>query len=290
MVISIIGLGLIGSSFALALKKNFPDWTILGYDCNPEHLHFSVHKGIIDKEVSISKAKLKSDIIFLALPVDVIEQLLPQLLNSEKDQFIVDFGSTKAQIENVVINHPRRKHYIAAHPMAGNEFSGPQAADTELFENKHFIICDHEKSEKKYINKFHFILKKLNVRIEYLDVVEHDYIMAFLSHLSHISSFALANAVFSDNPVLESNINLSGGGLLSTIRLANSNANMWIPILMQNKTSVVEAMDLYISNLYKIRQAVLDNNSANLTEIIHTANYAYRKYNSRNLKIITNEN
>jgi len=290
MIISIIGLGLIGGSFALALKNNYPDWVIQGFDVNAENLQFALIKRIIEKEVSVKEAMKSSDIIFLAMPVDEIERMLPHILGKNTNQIIVDFGSTKKHIADVVKENPFRRNYIAAHPMAGTEYSGPQAADVDLFEGKYCIICDKELSHNPYLETVEAIFRKLKIRVEYLSSSDHDHALAYLSHLSHVSSFALANSIFSDKSILDDNIKLSGGGLLSTIRLANSNATMWIPILMQNSENVIHALDEYIDNLCKIRTFIQHNDTLKLGEFIHRANYAYRKYNLRNPKIITNEN
>jgi prephenate dehydrogenase len=290
MTISIIGLGLIGGSLALALKKNYPQWTIQGFDCNAENLQYALIKQIIDRKVSVQQAVKSSDIIFIAIPVNEIKSLLPDILGKNQNQIIVDLGSAKQQIIEAVNDHPYRGNFIAAHPMAGTEFSGPQAADVKLFENKFCIICDAEQSRKKYVETIQSIFRRLKLKIEYLSSADHDYALAYLSHLSHVSSFALANSIFSENTYLDNYIKLSGGGLLSTIRLANSNASMWIPILMQNSGNVILALDEYIDNLSKIKSFIEHNETNKLSDFIHNANYAYRKYNSKNPKIITNEN
>lgn len=290
MTISIIGLGLIGGSFALALKKNYPQWTIQGFDCNAENLQYALIKQIIDQKVSLRQAIKSSDIVFLAIPVDEIKSLLPGILGKNQNQIIVDLGSAKKQITNAVKDHSYRGSFVAAHPMAGTEFSGPQAADVNLFENKFCIICDAEQSRKQYVETIEAIFRKLKLRIEYLSSADHDYALAYLSHLSHVSSFALANSIFSENTNLDDYIKLSGGGLLSTIRLANSNASMWIPILMQNSGNVIQALDVYIENLSKIRTYIEHNETHKLSDFIHNANYAYRKSDIKNSKIITNEN
>jgi prephenate dehydrogenase len=290
MIISIIGLGLIGGSLALALKKNYPEWIIQGFDCNAENLNYALIKQIIYRKVSVQQAVKSSEIIFLAIPVDEIESILLDILGKNPKQVIVDFGSTKKHIAISVNEHPYRKNYISAHPMAGTEFSGPQAADVSLFENKFCIICDAEQSSKQYLETIESIFRKLKLRIEYLSSADHDFAMAYLSHLSHVSSFALANSIFSENTNLDDFIKLSGGGLLSTIRLANSNAAMWIPILMQNSENVIQALDEYIENLSKIKAFIEHNETQKLSDFIHNANYAYRKYNVKNPKEVTNEN
>jgi len=231
-----------------------------------------------------------SDIIFLAIPVDTIKSLLPDILGKNQNQIIVDLGSAKQQITNVVKDHAYRGNFVAAHPIAGTEFSGPHAADVNLFVNKYCIICDVKQSRKQYVETIEAIFRKLKLKIEYLSSGDHDYALAYLSHLSHVSSFALANSIFSGNTNLDDYIKLSGGGLLSTIRLANSNASMWIPILMQNSGNVIQALDEYIDILSKIRTFIEHNETHKLSDFIHNANYAYRKYNIKNPKIITNEN
>ena len=262
--ICIIGLGLIGGSMALDLKEK--DWArkIIGVDANSDHLTTALQKGIIDEALSLDEAVEISEIIVLCTPVDVIRKLLPGVLDMMQgsDKVVTDTGSTKAEIISCVRNHPNRKAYVAAHPMAGIEKSGPEAAISGLFDNHYLIICGKEDSNAEAVARISHLFQMLNMRITYMVPAAHDASAAYVSHLSHIASFALSLCV-QENEKDQGNIcRLAGGGFTSAVRLAKSSAEMWTPIFQQNNQNILAVLQSYINKLelFKDHLVKMDNN------------------------------
>jgi prephenate dehydrogenase len=254
MDVVVIGLGLIGGSIALDIKQAYPDCKITGIDANEKHTEEALLLGVIGHAGTFEDIKT-ADWVILATPVNYIATLLPQLLDSIKDEAIVfDAGSTKAAICKAVENHPRRRNYIAMHPIAGTEFSGPSAAVHGLFNGKTNIICEVEKTAFKLQEKASELFKKIGMRIRYMDPVSHDTHIAYVSHLSHISSFMLGKTVIEKEKDERDIFDMAGSGFASTVRLAKSSPTTWASIFKENKGNVAEALRLYIANLQNFQQ------------------------------------
>lgn len=256
MKISIVGLGLIGGSYALSLKKRFEDLTVFGWDENQEHLKKAHELGIIDEKCdSLSETLQVADWIFLAIPVNAIEGILSEALDQlDENKVLVDFGSTKASICEAVKNHPQRGQFIAAHPISGTEYSGPEAAFDSLFEDKVMIVCDQEKSSAQQVEQFRKQCKVLGMSTTYLGAEEHDIHLAYVSHLSHIISFALSRTVLQKEESEDKILDLAGSGFASTVRLAKSSPEMWTPIFLKNKAAVLESLDSYLNRIKEFRE------------------------------------
>lgn len=254
--IHIIGLGLLGGSFSLALKQVKPEIHFTGFDSNPQNLQDALTLGIIDK--AKEKADADTDIIVLATPANTLSELLLQTLDEiSPETLVMDFGSTKELLCQTVAEHPKRDHYLAGHPIAGTEYSGPKAAKVDLLDRKVFIICEMEKTDIHLKAKAYEVLEALNMKLRFMDPEEHDKHLAFVSHLSHITSFMLGKTVL-DKMEDEKNIfDMAGSGFASTVRLAKSSPGMWAPIMQENKKNILEAMSLYISNLSKFRDKII---------------------------------
>lgn len=254
--IHIIGLGLLGGSFSLALKQVKPEIHFTGFDSNPQNLQDALTLGIIDE--AKEKADADTDIIVLATPANTLSELLLQTLDEiSPETLVMDFGSTKELLCQKVAEHPKRDHYLAGHPIAGTEYSGPKAAKVDLLDRKVFIICEMEKTDIHLKAKAYEVLEALNMKLRFMDPEEHDKHLAFVSHLSHITSFMLGKTVL-DKMEDEKNIfDMAGSGFASTVRLAKSSPGMWAPIMQENKKNILEAMSLYISNLSKFRDKII---------------------------------
>ncbi|MFC0263963.1 prephenate dehydrogenase [Fontibacter flavus] len=254
--IHIIGLGLLGGSFSLALKKVKPEIHFTGYDKDAKNLQDAFTLGIIDE--AKDKADPDTDIVILATPADSLEGILKESLDQAgQDTLIMDFGSTKAKLCQSVANHPKRSQYLAGHPIAGTEYSGPKAAQEDLLDKKVFIICEMEKTDLHLKGKAYEVLEALNMKLRFMDPEEHDNQLAFVSHLSHISSFMLGKTVLDKMEDDKNVFDMAGSGFASTVRLAKSSPAMWAPILSENKKNILEALSMYISNLSKFRDKII---------------------------------
>jgi prephenate dehydrogenase len=259
--IAVIGLGLIGGSLALELKKN--SWaTIYGIDKNPDHLEKALKRGIIFEKADLSVVS-EVDLVILAVPVDVIPKLAVEVLDRIKDGALVfDVGSTKAEVCDAVRTHPKRENFVALHPIAGTEYSGPDAAIYDLFKGKVNIICEKHLSGKESIDKASAIFEGLEMKNVYMDSpVQHDMHIAYVSHLSHISSFMLGKTVLEIEKDEKNIFNMAGSGFASTVRLAKSNPETWTPILLQNRSFLLKSLEEYIKNLNEFK-TILTNKSA----------------------------
>ena len=247
--ISIIGIGLIGGSFALNLRALYKDALIQGIDQNETHITQAINLGLIDEKGGLESVS-QSDLVVLAVPVNAALKLLPTVLDRLSSKALVmDMGSTKSSICEAVDGHPKRAQFLANHPIAGTEFSGPSAAHLSLFNNKTNIICDIEKTNPELSKPVLKIFEAMGMNIRYMNSKAHDKHIAYVSHLSHISSFMLGKTVI-DKEKNERNIfDMAGSGFESTVRLAKSSPEMWTPILEQNKANVIETLDEYIQNL-----------------------------------------
>ncbi len=269
----VIGLGLIGGSFALDLKALKPEVVVYGIDHNEAHLTTALELGLIDKKAILNDVK-NADLVILAIPVNATLKLLPTLLDLiPKHGIVVDMGSTKEAICKVVDDHPKRSQFLANHPIAGTEFSGPTAAHVGLFKNKTNIICDIEKTDTERSKKVISIFESIGMRIRHMNAKDHDKHIAYVSHLSHISSFMLGKTVI-DKEKNESNIfDMAGSGFESTVRLAKSSPEMWAPIFEQNKTNVIETLDEYIQNLTHFKKLMESEDFEAIRNEMKNTNY-----------------
>jgi len=256
--ITIIGLGLLGGSMGLALKKRL-NLTIYGIDTNPEHISIALKKGLIDKEGSFSEIH-QSDVVILAVPVNLIPNMSLKVLDLVSENTLVfDVGSTKYNLCQRIETHPKRGNFVAAHPIAGTEFSGPEAAFDSLFENKKNIICDASYTDTNILEKALTLFKIIGMQTDYMDSKAHDKHIAYVSHLSHISSFMLGKTVMQIEKDEQSIYNMAGSGFESTVRLAKSSPETWTPIFIENKTNIIKSLEEYIINLQDFKQLLNKN-------------------------------
>ena len=255
----IIGVGLIGGSLALDIKKLNKDTVIYGIDKSESHLDEALTLGVIDKKSKIENI-YEADLVIVAIPVDATVKLLPQILDIVSDDTIVfDVGSTKVAVCNVVNDHPKRRNFLAAHPIAGTEFSGPSAAIEGLYKNKTNIICEVEETAFKLQEKALKLFSDIGMRIRYMKPKAHDKHIAYVSHLSHISSFMLGQTVIQKEKNERDIFDMAGSGFESTVRLAKSSPEMWTPIFEQNKENVIETLHEYIENLKHFKSLIEEN-------------------------------
>lgn len=259
MKVYIIGIGLIGGSMAKDLKVFYPDMEILGIDVNKKHLKEALSLGLIDDSASIDQLE-DADLVILSIPVDAMVEELPKVLDAVGEHtLVIDAGSTKEMICRLVEDHPKRRNFLACHPIAGTEFSGPGAALNGLFDGKTNIICEVEKTAFKLQEKGMEIFAKMGMRIRYMNPVAHDKHIAYVSHLSHISSFMLGKTVIEKEKNERDIFDMAGSGFESTVRLAKSSPAMWTPIFEQNKENVLEILEAYITNLKDFQAKLLDD-------------------------------
>jgi prephenate dehydrogenase len=272
MKITIIGLGLIGGSVAKDLRRTGFASEITGVDSNREHAEEALRLGIVDQIENLDKAVKDADLVVVAVPVDAMLKLLPEVLDKIGNHTTVtDMGSTKRQLTLAVRNHDKRRNYVPGHPMAGTENSGPSAALENLFRGKITILCDHEQSGPQHLALVEKMFYALGMDIAYMTSDEQDHSTAFVSHLPHAAAYALSNAVL-DKEDREIIFDLASGGFNSTVRLAKSSCAMWKPIFEQNSDYMVESLDEYIKHLEQFRDAILHKNSEKLEELIRNAN------------------
>ena len=256
MKITIVGLGLIGGSFARDLKSQIKV-RVFGVEANENHIKQADELGLVEKIIDLEEAINISDVIILAVPVDVLEVIIPQLLDKiSVEQIIIDLGSTKELICRSVENHPRRGRFVAAHPLAGTEFSGPAAALRGLFLGKKNIICEAEKTDEDALKTAVKIFESLGLENIMMDASEHDKHLAYVSHLSHVSSFMLGMTVLEIEKDEKQILNLASTGFASTVRLAKSNPKTWSAIFDKNNKHLCNALDQYILWLQKFKSAV----------------------------------
>ena len=256
--IFIIGVGLIGGSFALDIKTLYPKSTVFGIDNNQTHLDEAIALNVIDQKANFEDLG-KANLVIVAIPVDAALTVLPKVLDLVSDNAVVfDAGSTKEDICSSVKNHPKRRNYLAAHPIAGTEHSGPKAALHNLYKNKTNIICEVEETAFKLQEKALKLFAELGMRIRYMNPKAHDKHIAYVSHLSHISAFMLGKTVIEKEKNERDIFDMAGSGFASTVRLAKSSPAMWTPIFKQNKTNVIETLDEYISNLEHFKKLMED--------------------------------
>ena len=269
----IIGVGLIGGSFALAIREAFQEVEIFGIDKSEDNLKEARDLGIIDQPAEIGDLS-ESEMVYLAIPVDATRDLLPSILDSiSDDTVVIDSGSTKEVICSDIQSHARRRNFLAAHPIAGTEFSGPSAAIKDLYKGKTNIICEVEETAFKLQEKALAVFSKLGMRIRYMNPKAHDKHIAYVSHLSHISSFMLGKTVMDKEKNERDIFDMAGSGFESTVRLAKSSPDMWTPIFRQNRENVLETLEEYIRNLEQFKELIKDNDFENVYREMATTNH-----------------
>lgn len=253
MNVAIIGLGLMGGSLALSLQKLDFINRVVGYDHNPEHRRVALELNLIDETVEFDEVQ-KADVIFLAIPVNGILRVLEDLTSVPKTTTIIDLGSTKEKIVSAV---PKiiRKNFVAAHPMTGTENFGPQAAVEGLYEDKVVVLCDLEDSGELQRKRAKKIFKALHMKKYFMKAHEHDRHAAFISHMPHAISYSLANTVMKQENK-HNILALAAGGFRSMSRLAKSSPNMWEDIFKQNKSNILEAIELFETELSNMKSAI----------------------------------
>ena len=272
MIVTIIGLGLIGGSIAVDLRKTGFATELIGVDNSEKHCEKALQLGLVDQIKPLQQAVKGVDIVVVAVPVDKIAVVLPEVLDLiDPSTSVTDVGSTKHVICQGVDNHPRRGNYVPAHPMSGTENSGPEAAMEGLFKEKICIICDQEQAKPQHLALIEKMYHTIGLDLAYMTSDEQDHSTAHVSHLPHATSFALANAVLdvNDRHII---FDLASGGFQSTVRLAKSSPEMWGPIFMQNKNYVVESLELYIKHLEEFKQSLESENDEKLMELMRNAN------------------
>ncbi|TRO64082.1 prephenate dehydrogenase [Christiangramia sabulilitoris] len=292
MKVFIIGVGLIGGSFALDLKSVLEQVEIYGIDSDEHHLDKALELGLIDHKAKFEDL-IGADLVYLAIPVDASLEVLPIILDLVNDNCVVtDAGSTKEHLCAKVADHPKRRNFLAGHPISGTEFSGPTAAIHGLFKDKTSIICEVEKTAFKLQERALEIFKAIGMRIRYMDPKSHDRHIAYVSHLSHISSFMLGKTVLDKEKNERDIFDLAGSGFASTVRLAKSSPAMWTPIFNLNKKNVIETLDEYISNLKYFRKLMQEDNFEEVFNEMEKTNHIREVLNgisnNEELKILEN--
>lgn len=273
MKIGIIGTGLIGGSIALKLKeKNFAT-SVFGIDQNEENLNKALELNIIDEKSDFESGIKNSELIIIAIPVDSARKILPSVMDLMDDkQVVMDVGSTKSGIVEAIKNHPKRNRFVAFHPMWGTENSGPNAATKDSFTGKAAVICNKEESDDDALEIVEQVIKKLEMHPIFMNADAHDLHTAYISHISHITSYALANTVLEKEREEDTIFQLASSGFSSTVRLAKSHPEMWVPIFRQNKENVLDVLNEHISQLRKFKSALEKENFEYLEELIVNAN------------------
>ena len=273
---AIVGVGLIGGSLALKCRKNGLANKIVGVDSNKEHGLKAMELGLVDEMMTLDEAIRVADVIVLAVPVGVLSALLPYVLDRVSDQVVIDMGSTKSQLANLVKDHPNRGRFVASHPMWGTEYSGPEAAVETAFEDKAVIVCDTTDSDPDALEMANEIFNSLKMRIIEMGSNDHDLHAAYVSHISHITSFALANTVLEKEKEDDAIFEMASAGFESTVRLAKSNPDMWTPILMQNRENILDVLNEHITQLRKFKSCLEKENWEYLNELMSKANQIRR--------------
>jgi len=274
MTIAVVGIGLIGGSLMVDLRKRGYADRIIGVDNNLNHQNIAVLGGLVDETDTLENAVIQSDLIILTTPVSTNCKMLPGILDLIKgtSKVVTDMGSTKGSIARASKDHPGRGRYVAVHPMAGTEFSGPLAAIGKLFDYKPAIICDKDLSDPDALDIVEKMLEILNMRKVYMNSSDHDIHVAYVSHISHITSFSLALSVLEKEEEEENILTLAGGGFESTVRLAKSNGDTWAPIFIENSEFILEVMDTFIEKMNEFRKMISEKNLDGLKELMEEAN------------------
>ena len=273
--VTIIGIGLIGGSLALSLRQQGLATRFIGVEASTEHAHRALELGLIDEiETDLATAVAAADLVVVAVPMDAMLGVLPQVLDAATSrQVVVDVGSTKEKLLAAVADHPHRGRFVAIHPMAGTEYSGPEAAVQQLFAGKTLVVCDAQRSDPDAVQTVETLFRALPMRLLYLDAADHDLHAAYVSHISHITSFALALTVLNKEKEEQRIFDLASGGFESTVRLAKSSPAMWVPIFRQNRTNVLDVLDEHLRQLQELRRLLAEEDYDGLRHSIEQANH-----------------
>ena len=272
MTVGIIGVGLIGGSLALALKEKNIAQTIIGVDINPIHQQKALELKLVDEIYPLDRAIGISELIIIAMPVGGVISMLPSILDMVNHQVVIDVGSTKAGIVEAVKFHPNRPRFVATHPMWGTENSGPSAAVKNAFVNKATVICNKDESDLQAVDVVEDMYRKLGMHIMYMNAKDHDLHVAYISHISHITSFALANTVLEKEKEEDTIFELASAGFESTVRLAKSNPYTWTSIFMDNKENVLDVLNEHIHQLTKFKNSIEQGDNKKLEALMINAN------------------
>ncbi len=270
--IAIIGVGLIGGSLAIQLHERKLSSRLIGVEANPEHAAKALELELVDEILPLDEAIVAAEVIILAIPVDSMVSLLPEVLDKVDRQLVLDLGSTKSQLVAAVNDHPKRGRFCATHPMWGTEYSGPAAAVKGAYENKAVIICNPEQTDADVLEWVQHMFSKIGMRQLTMEAGAHDLHAAYVSHISHITSFALANTVLQKEKEENAIFELASAGFESTVRLAKSNPAMWVPIFLQNKENLLDVLNEHIEQLKKFRDSIRDDKEDELRKLIGDAN------------------
>ena len=272
--VGVIGLGLIGGSMALDLKRRGFAREVLGVEQDPVAAEAAKTIGLVDEVVPYEDCINRADIIVVAVPVGAAVKMVPDILNhfGEEEKIVIDVCSTKSQICHATQYHPLRGRFVSTHPMAGTEYSGPWAAQPGLFDGRACIFANSEESSPKALKTIEELYAVLNMRPIYMNADQHDVHTAYVSHISHVTSFALALTVLDKEKDEKHIFDLASGGFSSTVRLAKSNADMWVPILSQNHDNILHVIDTYMDKMQQFRDAIATYDEAKIRELIQEAN------------------
>ena len=271
--ITIVGVGLISGSFSMILKEKKLVRHVIGVSRTAQSINKALELGIIDEALPLEEAVKKSDLVYVAIPVDAtipVVQRIMDLVNEQ--QIVIDAGSTKQALCEALANHPMRRRFVATHPMWGTEYSGPEAAVRDAFAGRVCVICEKEKSDADAVDTVEKIYELLGMHVTYMNADAHDIHAAYVSHISHITSFALANTVLEKEKEENAIFELAGGGFESTVRLAKSNPSMWLPIFKQNREHVLDVLNEHITQLRKFKSCLEKENYTYLQELMENAN------------------
>lgn len=273
MKIGIIGIGLIGGSLAKSIREHNQYSEIIGHDNSPEHESTALELKLVDRCLPLEELIQSCDLILLTIPVNHAKNILPEILSScDESKVVIDFGSTKSGIATSVKEHDNRSLFVAAHPIAGTENTGPSAAIDGLFTKKVCIICEKDLSSEKALKTAEQLFQDLAMKVLYMDAEEHDRHIAYVSHLSHISSFVLGKTVLEIEKDEENIFNMAGSGFASTVRLAKSSPAMWSPIFEQNAEHLSKALDAYIDNLQEFKKLIDQKDKKSLYDLMSKTN------------------
>lgn len=281
--VAIIGLGLIGGSLAVDIKNAF-GCHIIGIDGSLKNAEKALSIGFIDGIGTLEEAS-KADVVIIATPVDTISEISSKILDMvSEDTLVFDVGSVKEEICESLAEHPKRRNFLAVHPIAGTEFSGPEAAIPNLFKNKINIICEVEKTDKRLVERAIEIFKALEMELKFMEAKSHDKHIAYVSHLSHVSSFMLGKTVLEIEKDEQNIFAMAGSGFESTVRLAKSSPSTWTPIFKGNKKNLLTSLDEYIKNLIEFKGHLEQDNSKEIFNIMQETNHLREVLNGLNNK------
>ena len=270
--IAIVGVGLIGGSLALQLREKKIASRLIGVDSNKQHGQKALELKLVDELLSLDEAIAQSEVIYLAIPGDQMLDLLSIILGMVEKQIVIDAGSAKVKLIDSVKGHPRRGRFVATHPMWGTEYSGPEAAVIGAFEDKAVIIANAADSDEDALEWTKAMYKKIGMHLLEMNAADHDLHSAYVSHISHITSFALANTVLEKEKEKQAIFELASAGFESTVRLAKSNPAMWVPIFMQNKENVLDVLKEHIAQMERFKESIEKGDDKYLMRLIEDAN------------------